>query len=116
MLDVIGAGATATSEQNRHQIWLNPRESKDVQRAVDNIHSEGRGRPAVGQTFRTEFATSWITQTKELLQRNAQAYWRNQTYLMAKLIISSEGFSLVLHSSKQKTRSKEHIFLVAKAR
>ena len=91
MLDVIGAGATTTSEQNWHQIWLNSPESKDVQLALSNIHSEGRNRPAVGLTFRTEFATSWLTQTKELLKRNAEAYWRNPSYLMAKLILNMFG-------------------------
>ena len=92
MLDVIGAGAaTATSEHNWNQIWLNSRECKDLQHAIDNIHSEGRGRPAVRLTFHTEFATSWVTQAKELLQRNAQAYWRNPTYLMAKLILNIVG-------------------------
>ena len=91
MLDVIGAGATATSEQDWHQIWLNSPECMNVQHAIDNIHSEGRGRPAVGLTFHTEFATSWMTQTKELLQRNAQAYWRNPTYIMAKLILNVVG-------------------------
>ena len=91
MLDVIGAGATATSEQNWHQIWLNSQECNNVRLALDNIHSEGRGRPAVGLTFHTEFATSWITQTGELLQRSARAYWRNPSYLVAKLFLSVFG-------------------------
>jgi len=91
MLDVIGAGAAATSEQTWHQIWLNSRECKDVQRALDNIHSEGRSRPTVGLTLHTEFATPLMTQIGELLQRNAQAYWRNPTYLMAKLISNIVG-------------------------
>ena len=88
MLDGIGAGATATSEQNWNQIWLNAPECQDVQHVLNNIHSEGRRRPGVGQTFHTEFPTSWMTQAKELLQRNAQAYWRNPTYLMAKLLLN----------------------------
>ena len=91
VLDVIGAGVTAKSEQDWHQIWLNSREYKDVQHAIDHIHLEGRGRPEVGLAFHAEFATPWMTQTKELLQRNAQAYWRNPTYLMSKLILNIVG-------------------------
>ncbi|KAG6909483.1 hypothetical protein DXG01_017205 [Tephrocybe rancida] len=91
MLDVIGAGATATSEQNWHDIWLQSEEAKRLQVEVDAIHTEGRNRPPVSATFHHEFATSWFQQVALLLKRNAEAYWRDPTYLMAKLVLNIVG-------------------------
>lgn len=45
MLDVIGAGATATSEQDWYNIWKAAPESVAVQEEVNKIHTEGRSRP-----------------------------------------------------------------------
>ncbi|KAG6860184.1 hypothetical protein C0995_014729 [Termitomyces sp. Mi166 len=91
MLDVIGAGATATSELNWHDVWLKSEEFKRVQIEIDNIHREGRSRPPVEATLHHEFATSWFYQVALLLKRNAQAYWRDPTYLMAKLVLNIIG-------------------------
>lgn len=91
MLDVIGAGATATSELDWHCIWKNSKESVHVQAGIDSIHTEGRSRPALETTFRTEFATSWIYQVKELFIRNAQSYWRRPEYIFAKLVLNVIG-------------------------
>jgi len=89
MLDVIGAGATATSAQNWYDIWQSSQESKRVQQEIEAIHTEGRSRPAVEATIHSEFATSWPYQVKELLKRDAQAHWRDPTYLMAKLALNA---------------------------
>jgi len=91
MLDVIGAGATATSAQNWYDIWQASPESKHVQQEIDAIHTEGRSRPPVQAEFHAEFASGWLFQTKELLMREAQANWRNPTYLMAKLGLNIIG-------------------------
>lgn len=91
MLDVIGAGATATSEQNWYDIWRASPESKRLQQEIESIHSEGRSRPAVEATFHSEFATSWLYQTGQLLKRDAEAHWRDPTYLMAKLVLNIVG-------------------------
>ncbi|KAG6865226.1 hypothetical protein C0991_004284 [Blastosporella zonata] len=91
MLDVIGAGATATSSQDWYDIWLKSDEAKRLQVEVDGIHTAGRNRPPVAATLQHEFATSWFYQTSLLLKRNAEAYWRNPTYLMAKLVLNIVG-------------------------
>ncbi|GLB42209.1 putative ABC transporter superfamily, ABCG family. PDR (TC 3.A.1.205) subfamily protein [Lyophyllum shimeji] len=91
MLDVIGAGATATSAQNWHEIWCNSDESKRLQIEVEDIHTKGRNRPPVEATLHSEFATSWFTQTALLCKRNVEAYWRDPTYLMAKLVLNIFG-------------------------
>ena len=91
MLDVIGAGATATSKQDWYQLWQSSQESKDTQREIEAIHAEGRNRPVIAASIHTEFATPWVYQVVELLKRDAEAHWRNPTYLMAKLILNIVG-------------------------
>jgi ATP-binding cassette subfamily G (WHITE) protein 2 (SNQ2) len=89
MLDVIGAGATATSEQNWHEVWLASKRATEVQQELDAIHSKGRDRPAVEATFHSAFATPWLYQVLRLCRRDAEAHWRDPTYLMAKLMLNA---------------------------
>jgi ATP-binding cassette subfamily G (WHITE) protein 2 (SNQ2) len=91
MLDVIGAGATATSEQNWYDIWKAAPESVAIQEEVDKIHTEGRSRPAVTTELHSEFATPWFYQAWQLLKRDAEAHWRDPTYIMAKLVLNAVG-------------------------
>jgi len=91
MLDVIGAGATATSEKDWHAIWKAAPESHKVQAEIKAIIEEGRSRPAITTEIRSEFSTSWMFQAKELFMRNVRSYWRDPTYLMAKLALNVCG-------------------------
>ena len=88
MLDVIGAGATATTAQDWYGIWQTSPEASVTQDQIDAIHTEGRSRPAVETALHSEFATPWFVQVKELFVREAQAYWRDPTYLMAKFALN----------------------------
>ncbi|KAG6888337.1 hypothetical protein C0995_009084 [Termitomyces sp. Mi166 len=87
MLDVIGAGATATTDVNWHEIWKNSPEAVATQDELERIHTEGRNRPRVAETFHSEFATPWLHQAKELLTRNSRGFWRNPTYILSKLVL-----------------------------
>jgi len=91
ILDVIGAGATASSEQDWYKTWCGSDEAKQVQGDLEQIHTEGRARPAVEAAFHSEFATTWLYQFRELLFRDVQAHWRNPTYIMAKLSLNILG-------------------------
>lgn len=91
MLDIIGAGATATSEFDWYDIWNNSKEARRLQQELEDIHAEGRNRPPVEAAFKSEFATSWLHQTARLLQRDIMAHWRSPTYLMAKLVLNING-------------------------
>lgn len=91
MLEVIGAGAMGTSEQDWHNIWKCSKEAKEVQQEVDTIHMNGPDRPLAGTSQYSEFATSWGYQVVELMRRNAQRHWRDPTYLMAKLTLNTIG-------------------------
>jgi ATP-binding cassette subfamily G (WHITE) protein 2 (SNQ2) len=91
MLDVIGAGATAVSDRDWHDVWLNSAERKNLEADIEKIHTEGRTRPPVGATLKTQFATSWLYQTRALFKRQHLAYWRDSTYLLSKLSLNIIG-------------------------
>ena len=88
MLDVIGAGATATCEQDWYEIWKASPEANRVEEEIDIIQREGRNR-TVTASRHSEFATPRTYQVWELLQRNAESYWRDPTYLIAKLSLNT---------------------------
>jgi ATP-binding cassette, subfamily G (WHITE), member 2, SNQ2 len=91
MLDVLGAGATATSEKDWYEIWKKSKESLRLQVELDRIHAAGRSRPPVSASVQGTFATSWAYQVHRLLKRNFISYWRTPTYLMAKLALNIIG-------------------------
>jgi ATP-binding cassette subfamily G (WHITE) protein 2 (SNQ2) len=112
MLDVIGAGATATSEQDWHQIWTDSKKAAELQWELDNIHSEGRNRPPVEAVVHSEFITPWLYQAVHLLKRDAEAHWRDPNYLIAKIVLNAFGGLFIgftfFHSkdSQQGTQNK----------
>ena len=88
MLEVIGAGATATSSIDWHSVWIKSDEKIKVDAHINQIHAEGRRKPPVETERHAEFATSWANQVYLLLDRAFRSYWRNPTYLIAKLILN----------------------------
>ncbi|KAF8235559.1 hypothetical protein L208DRAFT_1457957 [Tricholoma matsutake] len=112
MLDVIGAGATATSAQNWHAVWKSTPEATTVQKEIDEIHANGRSRPPVDAAFHGEFATSWFNQVQLLLRRGFRADWRSPSYVLAKMALCMLlglfiGFSFFkANNSQQGTQNK----------
>jgi ATP-binding cassette subfamily G (WHITE) protein 2 (SNQ2) len=89
MLDVIGAGATATADRDWHNdVWKKSPEAKAVLEELDRIHSEGRNRPPVKEELHSEYTTSWLHQTRVLVIRNARSLWRDPTYILAKIFLN----------------------------
>lgn len=88
ILTVTGAGATAQSETDWHDVWKNSEEAQKVQVRIDTIHAEGRTRPPPQALQRSEFATSWLYQLTTLIRREAQDHWRNPTFLLAKMALN----------------------------
>ncbi|KAH8118882.1 ABC-2 type transporter-domain-containing protein [Phellopilus nigrolimitatus] len=88
MLDVIGAGATATATIDWHSAWLKSEEATRMKEQIDQIHEEGHEKPPIQTTRQSEFATSWGYQLLALTSRAFQAYWRNPTYVMSKLFLN----------------------------
>ena len=88
MLDVIGAGATASSTIDWHNVWNNSPEAVATAQEIQQINNEGRSRSAVETTLHAEYSTSWIHQTIVVAKRSAAAIWRNPTYVAAKLVLN----------------------------
>lgn len=88
MLDVIGAGATAKSEQDWHDVWQKSDEYRACQQEMEVILQDGRNRPAIGATIQGEFASSWTYQLIQLLKRSSIRMVRDPTYLLSKLSLN----------------------------
>ncbi|KAH9941401.1 pleiotropic drug resistance ABC transporter [Amylocystis lapponica] len=95
ILDVIGAGATATTDIDWYATWKQSQECKDLQREIEAAHAEGRQRPPVAANLHQQFATSWWYQFVALSQRTLQSYWRDPVYLIAKLALNIVGGLLI---------------------
>ncbi|KAH9480206.1 Brefeldin A resistance protein [Psilocybe cubensis] len=91
MLDVIGAGATAFSSINWHEVWKRSPEAVRTEQEIEEIHTIGRSQPAVETALRTEYPTPWRNQVIELVKRGAADHYRNSEYLFAKLILNVAG-------------------------
>lgn len=83
-----GAGATATTEVDWHEIWSKSDEAKASQKEIDDLLAEGRARPPVQTEIHTEFTTGWLYQVKTLLKRDLQRRWRDPQYVVAKLALN----------------------------
>ena len=88
MLDAIGAGATASSTIDWHDVWKKSPEAAAATREIHQIHDEGRNRSAVTTKRHTEYSTSWIHQTRVVVRRSAAAIWRDPVYVTAKLFLN----------------------------
>ena len=91
MLDVIGAGATATTTIDWHSVWKKSPEATATAQEIQRIHTEGRNRPVVETTLHAEYSASWIRQTITVAKRSAAAIWRDPTYVTAKLVLNILG-------------------------
>ena len=87
MLDVIGAGATATCTTDWHQVWKHSPEAAELDLELERIHAEGRSRPVVSTGHHSEFASSWIKQLALLTHRGFVCNWRNPVYIYSKLTV-----------------------------
>ncbi|KAG9310127.1 ABC-2 type transporter-domain-containing protein [Chiua virens] len=91
ILDVIGAGATATSKVDWHDIWTNSSEAVRITKDIDTIVSQGQRDTSLVSSStigHSGFATPWAYQVWTLLERNFVHYWRSPTYLMAKITLN----------------------------
>jgi len=89
MLDIIGAGAAATSDRDWHNdVWKKSPEARAILEELDRIHYEGRNRPPVEEELHSEYSTSWFHQARILIVRNARSLWRDPTYIYAKFLLN----------------------------
>ncbi|KAG2006802.1 multidrug resistance protein 1, variant 2 [Coprinopsis cinerea AmutBmut pab1-1] len=91
MLDIIGAGATAVTDRDWNDVWVQSEECARAKEELKQIHEDGRKSPPVAATLKSTFATPWIYQASFVLQRSLRTYWRDPTYLMSKLTLNIIG-------------------------
>lgn len=116
MLEIIGAGAAASSERNWHEVWHASQQAVQLQQELDTIHQEGRTRPPVQATYGSEVSTSWFYQVVQLLKRDTDAHWRDPTYLLAKLVLNAIaglfiGFTF-FHSKDSQQGTQNKLFAI----
>lgn len=88
ILDVIGAGATATSDADWYGTWKSSPQAKAVDEEIDGLLEDGRKRHAIDTEQHSEFSTLWIFQVKTLWERDIIRHWRDPTYMLAKLALN----------------------------
>jgi len=88
ILDVIGAGATATTDTDWHGTWKDSPQAKAVHEELDVLLEEGRKRHAINTEQHSEFSTLWIFQVRTLWERDIVRHWRDPTYLLSKLALN----------------------------
>lgn len=88
ILDVIGAGAAATTDIDWQQVWKNSPEARALEEELDALLEDGRKRHAVDTEQHSEFSTSWLFQVKTLWEREIIRHWRDPTYMIAKLALN----------------------------
>ena len=88
ILEAIGAGATASTDTDWYKAWKESPEASRVQDELAAIHAEGRNKPATQARHKSDFSTTWLYQMTLLLQRDAQAHWRDPTYLLSKIALN----------------------------
>ncbi|KAG2062951.1 hypothetical protein BDR04DRAFT_1164429 [Suillus decipiens] len=110
MLDVIGAGATASTSVDWHNVWRILPEAAVLEDELGRIHAEGRSLPVVQTELHTQYATSWKHQTIALAQRNFQAYWRNLIYGLVTVSCSHSAFSIKQSADRQLSARQRSLF------
>lgn len=91
VLEVIGAGAGATAKQDWHSLWKESDEFQTVQRQIDQYHEKFAGQesaadksPDSGRSYAAHTTTQFALVTKRVFQH----YWRDPTYVMAKVMLN----------------------------
>jgi ATP-binding cassette subfamily G (WHITE) protein 2 (SNQ2) len=119
MLDVIGAGATAITSTDWHQVWVSSPEASELDFEIERIHMQGRACPLLesGSGIHPEFTTSWMNQFSALTRRGFESYWRSPTYIFAKLILNVTAGLLVgltfFHSENTLLGTQNKLFVGA---
>ena len=89
MLDVIGAGATATTKFDWHGLYLQSEMHRQLVADLEVYAHVSDGKQVSSEDAERgnrEYATSLTTQFRLVLARNFAHYWRSPTYIYAKLL------------------------------
>jgi len=87
-LDIVGAGATASSKTDWYREWQESQEAMNLQREMEYILFHDRGLSVLHAQRRSEFATGWMYQFTTLFGRSIERNWRDVDYLFGKLMLN----------------------------
>ena len=89
ILDVIGAGATATTDKNWHDLFLQSDLNRQLREDLAHIYATKRHeQDETSLTSMREYAQPFIVQLYEVTKRAFIAYWRNPLYIYTKLMLN----------------------------
>ncbi|EPY49857.1 hypothetical protein SPOG_03329 [Schizosaccharomyces cryophilus OY26] len=89
ILDVIGAGATAKTDRDWHEVWNNSEERKHTTEELDRIESsKANSKREVKKEDTHTYAMPLWFQIKFVLTRNFHSYWREPSLLMSKMFLN----------------------------
>ena len=90
ILEQIGAGATATTNKNWHEVWLSSPERDAAANEIEAFHTRlSHVKSAADTSDDTRaFAMPFSTQFKAVTIRTFQHYYRSPTYIGGKFVLS----------------------------
>ena len=91
VLEVIGAGAGAKASQDWHSLWKESAEFQQTQRQIDDYHQKFAGQESAADKAPDSgrsYAAHTSTQFALVATRVFQHYWRDPTYVMAKVMLN----------------------------
>ena len=94
ILDMIGAGATATTDKNWFQLYRESPQYAEMQSELDRLSRLGTEAPLSAEAssrLSREYAQPFFVQVSEVVRRAFASYWRNPTYVIAKLFLNTFG-------------------------
>ena len=94
ILEVIGAGATATTDKNWFQLFRESELYVELQRELDAIDGRKLNEEhdaATASQLNREYAQPFMVQLISCTRRMFLSYWRNPSYICAKLMLNIIG-------------------------
>ncbi|GAC74993.1 pleiotropic drug resistance proteins [Moesziomyces antarcticus T-34] len=91
ILDVIGAGATASTDKDWHQLFLDSELYSDMVQSLEQIDASGADHTVTAEEEmmgRREYAEPLSVQVGLVLKRAFTHYWRDTTYITSKLALN----------------------------
>lgn len=94
ILDVLGAGASAVSDIDWYEKWVSSSEKRVVEEELNRLHEELRVKPAIHNDNNDEhrdYAAGFSVQFYQVFKRLLCDYWRDPTYISAKIGLNIIG-------------------------
>ncbi|CCH62219.1 hypothetical protein TBLA_0G02820 [Henningerozyma blattae CBS 6284] len=92
ILEAIGAGATASVQEDWHEVWKNSHEFAENRIKIDHMLEElHNSPPETGTVSNSKYATSYFYQFRHVLWRNEVVFWRSMHYIFSKLMLHIVG-------------------------